>query len=679
MLGQFTFWDMMQHKSYLSLVFAKVDMPELIHKEFSSVYLLIPLMMGVGVLARLYAPDALWVVTLLAVTCIAIARRFYLAQKMLLLLLALLVGYCSMYIKYELSKAPVLSEKTNVNSLCGYVLQITDSKSGKKLLLDNLDGIELNKVRIATNVDVSAVDIGDRICMAASLMPPPSPVLPEGFDFRIWAHFEKIGAIGYATSSISITQDAQKPAFTIVVNQIRQKIQRAIVALNDNKAITGIISALLIGDPSPIPKAEFDSIRAAGIAHIMAISGMHIVSIVLIVFWTTRMCLARIESLSSRYDVRKIAVLFALLISAIYLLLAGRPISAQRAFIMSCIGLVAIFMDRSPSPMRAIATAAIIILLVQPQSILSASFQMSFAAALCLVKAFELYTKTIGVAKNVLVRYVLGTIFSTLVAGLATAPFVIYHFNQFSLYTILTNVFAIPLTNFIILPLGLLSLLLMPFGLGNITLWCMIIPTKFLLWLATFVAALPGASFYVPSYSAIGIAAISLGMALLALMRTKLALVGILPLVLGVASNIVYFRGNDPVLMLDSTSKLLSIKSDGRYYFSSLSKGRFTRSVWQSKYNIKYPLKLSKSEYCNEDGVCNIVVNRRDDTHSSVMIVLGEASAVNEQSVCGKDIVIDLSEGRIVKAKGFEHCMGSEEKTLVDLDFLEKNGNFFLY
>ena len=154
--------------------------------------------------------------------------------------------------------------------------------------------------------------------------------------------------------------------------------------------------------------------------------------------------------------------------SLIYLILAGSSISAQRAFIMSSLTLIAIIIDRNASPMRSIGLTALTLMLLTPESILSASLQMSLAACMCLVAVFEFSKKLcsrIGYDSyfKKALNYAVSITLSTLTAGLATAPFVIYHFNQFSTYSVLMNLVAIPLSDFIIMPLGLITMLMMPF------------------------------------------------------------------------------------------------------------------------------------------------------------------------------------------------------------------------
>ena len=134
--------------------------------------------------------------------------------------------------------------------------------------------------------------------------------------------------------------------------------------------------------------------------------------------------------------------------------------------------LFAVMVDRRGISMRMVAWAAAIIVLFQPESVLGASFQMSFAAVIALIAVYEYVSyrrKNQEYQSRTLVRtvllYVGGVALTTLVAGLATAPFAIYHFNRFALYGLAANLIAVPIMALWIMPWAVISFLLMPFGL----------------------------------------------------------------------------------------------------------------------------------------------------------------------------------------------------------------------
>jgi competence protein ComEC len=252
--------------------------------------------------------------------------------------------------------------------------------------------------------------------------------------------------------------------------------------------------------------------------------------------------------------------------------------------------------------MRSITTAAIIILLLTPENLFTPSLQMSFAACIALISGFAATTRLLkpsGKLKSKIGFYFLSIVISTLLAGTATTPFVIYHFNQFSTYSLITNLFAIPLTNFIIMPLGVASLLLMPIGLDWITLPPMGWAINSMLWIAMKISNLPEAAIHITSYSAAGIGLIALGGVMLCMMATHMRLIGIPIILLGMLTNTQVFRGEDPDLMIDTKGKLFAIKIDNRYYFSSRMSARFVRKGWEQSFGIIDPLTIRDLKNCN--------------------------------------------------------------------------------
>ena len=184
----------------------------------------------------------------------------------------------------------------------------------------------------------------------------------------------------------------------------------------------------------------------------MAISGLHIGLIGGIVFFAIRLVLAGFERLTLRHPIKKWAAAIALIAALGYVALSGATVPTQRAFLMLSLVMVAIMLDRLPISMRLVAWAAAAVLISAPENLLSVSFQMSFAAVVALVAVYE--TGVAGAARwrskgpPRPVIYLCGVVITTLVAGLATAPFAIYHFNRMALFGVMANLIAIPLTGF---------------------------------------------------------------------------------------------------------------------------------------------------------------------------------------------------------------------------------------
>ena len=108
-----------------------------------------------------------------------------------------------------------------------------------------------------------------------------------------------------------------------------------------------------------------------------------------VVFFVVRAGLALIPGVASRRPIKKWGALAALVVAAFYLLLSGAEVATQRSFIMTAIVLIGVMFDRPALTLRTISVAALVLLALSPESIVHPSFQMSFAATLALVAAYE--------------------------------------------------------------------------------------------------------------------------------------------------------------------------------------------------------------------------------------------------------------------------------------------------
>lgn len=218
-----------------------------------------------------------------------------------------------------------------------------------------------------------------------------------------------------------------------------------------------------------------EAYRVSGLAHILSISGLHMAIVAGFVFAVLRGGLALIPILALRHPIKKWAAAGTLIVSGLYLFLSGADVAAQRSFIMLAVMMLAILADRRALSMRNIAIAALVVLVLTPQAILTAGFQMSFAATLALIAGYEAVAEwrrgrlAIGPPpRRTLLRIALvfagGLLLTSILAGLATAPFGAYHFNRTQPLSLVANLAAaIPVT-VLVMPAALFAVILMPFG-----------------------------------------------------------------------------------------------------------------------------------------------------------------------------------------------------------------------
>ena len=312
-----------------------------------------------------------------------------------------------------------------------------------------------------------------------------------------------------------------------------------------SQAIRAIAIALITGNRGGIPQDVTAVMRDAGLAHVLAISGLHMVIMAGTVFWLARAFLALIPGITLRFPIKKWAAVIAILAATFYLLLSGASVPTVRAWIMMSIFLVAVILDRPAITMRNVALAALAILIVAPESLFEPSFEMSFAAVIGLVALYEwLAARRKWSLHDVSPLWrgahwggalMLGTAVTTLVAGTAVAPFAVYHFHRMTHFGVIANMIAAPLVSLTIMPMALLSLIAMPFGLEAWPLQIMGWGIAFMVRTAQTVAAWPGAVTIVPDISGMALLLIVLGGLWLCLWQTRMRAFGLVIIAAGLA------------------------------------------------------------------------------------------------------------------------------------------------
>ncbi len=269
----------------------------------------------------------------------------------------------------------------------------------------------------------------------------------------------------------------------------------------------------------------------SGLGHVLSISGYHMAIVAGVVFFVVRALLALSSALAIGYPIKKWAALAALMAATFYLVLSGAEIATRRAFIMVAIVLLGIMLDRQALTLRTLTIAALALLLMAPEALVHPSFQMSFAATLALIAAYErgmpwaIAGADSSLGARVALwggREIVALVLASLVAGLATTLYAAYHFHRLAPYGVLANLLAMPIVSIWIMPAGLLGLVAMPFGFDG-PLWRLMgAGVEWMIAVAAWVASLPGA---VGRIAAFGIGPVLLGTAgliVICLLKTPL-------------------------------------------------------------------------------------------------------------------------------------------------------------
>ena len=243
------------------------------------------------------------------------------------------------------------------------------------------------RIRLSIHGESVALSPGQRIMTTAHLSPPQGPVEPGGFDFRRHAWFQQLGAVGYTRVPVLTSAAAQDGLDGVRITALRMEISDRVRTILPGE-VGGFAAAVTTGDRSGMGQASLEALRASNLAHLLAISGLHMGLLTGFVFVACRMGFSMVPVIALRMPVRKVAALCALFASTIYLLLSGGNVATERAFVMVCVMLGAVLLDRRAISLRAVAVAALIVLTFRPETLLSPGFQMSFAATTALVAGF---------------------------------------------------------------------------------------------------------------------------------------------------------------------------------------------------------------------------------------------------------------------------------------------------
>ena len=348
-----------------------------------------------------------------------------------------------------------------------------------------------------------------------------------------------------------------------------------------------IAAALMTGDRGAISDGALAAMRDARLAHLLAISGLHIGLFAGLIFFGLRAGLALIPALALRFPIKKWAAIGALMGALFYLLMTGATVPTQRAFIMAAIVLAGVLLERNAISMRNVALAALAVLLMAPEVLLGASFQMSFAAVVALVAAYELRPRDgilgPGWRRRRVLVYALGVAVTTLIATAATTPFAVYHFNRLVLYGLAANLIAVPLTALWIMPWSIVAFALMPFGLEGLALAPMGIGIDAVVWSASSVSSWPGAVQLVPAMPMWGLVLTAVGGLWLLLWRERWRWCGVGAVMAGMLS---LAAANPPDIFISRDADQAAVRLPGGPYVSG-RRNTFDAELWLRRSGLK--------------------------------------------------------------------------------------------
>ena len=487
------------------------------------------------------------------------------------------------------------------------------------------------RVRISLHgsADGGAVRPGARVMTTAHLSPPRGPAEPGGFDFRRHAWFQRMGGVGYTRVPVLV---AAPPTGALRLFRLRMAASTRLRAALPGD-VGGFAAAVTTGGRSGVGQATLENLRASNLAHLLAISGLHMGLLAGFVFGAVRLVLAAVPVLALRWPVRKLAAVAAITAAAGYLALSGGNVATERASVMTAVVLGAVIADRRAFSLRAVALAAMVVLMIRPESLLGPGFQMSFAATTALIAVFgALRDRGIRLGPRWLAPG-LGVAVSSLVAGLATAPVAAAHFNTMAHFGLPANLLAVPVMGLVVIPAAVLAALLAPFGLEMPGVQAMGLGLRWILGVADWAAGLPGARGYVPSPGPWVLPVFALGMLVLILWQGRARLTGLIP---AATAFLLWAGAERPAVLVAESGTLVGVMTpQGR----ALSKPRgagFVAGIWLENDGDSVPQAEAAARWPAGDGpLRRVEVGPRQIVH-----VPGKRAAGALSGCTGAQVVI---------------------------------------
>ncbi len=555
-------------------------------------------------------------------------------------------------------KAPILPEYERTYTVEGWIKDIEKSGGRNRWVIsvkeiDQVDPQSRPKnIRVRINSDGFAA--GDFVQVKARLSAPPGPVMPGGYNSARAAYYKQIGAYGYAIAKpldIPPYGLSRMQQFERLITKYRFGLADRIMT-NAPERVAGLQVALLTGIRIYIPESQTEALRMCGLAHVLAISGLHMGLVTGSLYYVFTLLLACIVPVSRHFDVRKIAAIIGIISATAYLMLSGASVATQRAYIMAVIVFMAVILNRKAFSLRSVALAAVVTLALRPEALVSAGFQMSFAAVTALVVVYRYWDdhRQTNYPMGLLSKFAYGfssLTVTSLVAGAATGFFAAFHFKRIASFGLLGNILAMPIFTFWVMPMGLIVYFSMIFGWEAMPLKFMGWGLEAILWIAGYVANLPGAVSYLHQGSSFVMGLFVLGFLGLCLGPKIVRLFGVVILAI---SYIVWYANPLPDMRISETGAIALRASPDRFFVEPKRSDRFGREIFAQNFGEPFAEFESLDIYGNADcdtfgcfvefnGASISILNSPEElpdacSNSDIVVLTGRAAGANIQRTC---------------------------------------------
>lgn len=564
-------------------------------KSSETIFVLQVVCFVIGILTSFYSRHAiLYILTLLSCTGLYIGAFNIYNKKIIRILLFILFGLFIGYIKVKSLHNPIPKRMTD-EKLTGTVNFIKQSSEYTFVTINKLSFHSSylsqynNKglVRLKFTPDSALnIMIGDVVTVKANLNPIRQTLFPGDESYYDYARFANIIATG---NKVELLENIpfNKVSISSIMDKFRRDVQNDILRVANRSAGSGLVIAILTGNTNFIPKDNLESMRRAGCAHILAISGLHMSIVAVFIFIITTRLFVLFPSIALKYNTLKISYLIACIGCFFYLQIATISVSALRSFLIIAFSCLAILVDRVKMPMRTLFLTLLVILIFNPEYILTPSLQMSFMAVLSLISVYR-YKNNEQIdlpVKNIIIKYTFNVMLSSIAATFSTVFFEIYHFKQYAWIGIFSNLLAIPLTEFITLPLSFIGLILHNTYIGGLSYQLAAFISEYIFFITDFFSHIDGAFILVHLMPKACIAIITIGLLILFVLQSRIRYFGLILIAFGM---FVYVTDSKPDLVIGGNkSSNLVFKVNNDYYQYTDIKDKFLQSSWMNNLGVQ--------------------------------------------------------------------------------------------
>jgi competence protein ComEC len=599
-------------------------------------FLWTPVAFGVGAAAYLgvRTEPPLWLCVAAAVLAVLVAagvgrwgrsRGLAIAAS---LAAVMICGFCAGKLRTEMTAAPIVPAGIGVVPLDGWVVDVASpSDHGERLLIapTSIAGLSAARTPKRVRIVVPQGDVlgpGSAIHVMALLDPPPGPAAPGSYDFARDAWFDGLGGVGLAMKPPQLV-DLEPPPWRLrmgmAVNSLRWSLAqhlasdlRRLMGDHDGGAV-GLVVTVATSHEDWLDPQSRDDLRGSGLAHMLAIAGLHTAAVSGFVFFALRLGVAAWPWLALRVNGKKVAAIGGLIAVLIYLTLSGAHPPARRAAMTASVAFIAILLDRRAVSLHSLAIAALAILVIEPEVVISPGFEMSFCATASLVALAEIwpvrhraadlpwYLAALQTARD----WTIGMLMVSFVAGAATTPFSIQHFNRVANYGMFANLTADLLAGMVLMPALTVGVLLQALGVSH----ALIAPLLALAGAAArgivaighLFSNLPGAKLTVSSAPIIALIISYLGIVFACLWRGRLRWIGV-PLSCAVAF---WPRPAPPVAWIASDGGDAALAIAGKVVALKPNTRAYAVQTWAQRRGFDLPADPVKAQAAFAD--CNRV------------------------------------------------------------------------